>query len=130
MVKCCEFISDFTDKFNKGYGIETGSWDVYHGSGEPDESLAEYADQFEIYNDEMITIELDMTQRDNEDGILRYIIHNEVIMDDADILTHDEYTNVAYDDVDIDTKYRLVVAMNPSKSTSKMILTISNRWFR
>lgn len=107
-----KIITDFTDEFNKGYGLETSSWDVFHVSDAPDGSLAEYAEQFNIWNDETMTVLLDMTQKEYKHGVLKYILHNEPIMNDLQIETHGRYSNIAYDNLDIDKKYRLAVAIS------------------
>ena len=47
-------------------------------------------------------MELDMTQTINENGRLSYIIHNEKKEDVEVIRTDGEFSNIAYDNIDID----------------------------
>ena len=59
----------------------------------------------------MITMELDMTQTQSESGVLKYILHNKPKDDIKQIRTDGEFTNIAYNNIDIDNKYRLALVL-------------------
>ena len=82
-------------------------------------TLEKYASQFkyEPMNVFIVTIELDMTQTQSKNGILKYIIRHEKGEDVATIRTDGEYTNIAYDNVDINKTYRLAVSLNCCKES-------------
>ena len=116
LIKSNDEIYDYTLFADGAYGLHILTWDKYqrvcHGS------IAKYATQFKLWDffDDSIVIkismELDMTQKENKNGILKYIVHNETKKSLSEIRTDGEYTNIAWDDVDIDKKYRLVVAVS------------------
>ena len=115
IIQSVDEIADFTDTKNKGYGLETDSCQyLYHDDddGGNHGDLENYAHQFQAYPRPLvIMMELDMTQDVKEHGILKYIIHNEKKEDVEIIRTDEEYTNIAYDDIDIDKKYRHPVSI-------------------
>ena len=112
IAKSSTIITDFTNLKYKGYGIQTGQWGYYHRSSRFDGSLKQYVDQFEAGPASfMFTMELDMTQTQSEYGVLKYIIHAKPRDGIKQIRTDGEYTNIAYDNINIDRKYRLGVAI-------------------
>ena len=117
IIKSKTNISDLTDTKHKGYGLASGSWYIFHDSDtKQDGSLETYMNQFkvkDIYKSftMTITMELDMTQRQNKHGILKYIIHNEPKENIKEIRTDGLFTNIAYDNININKKYRLVLAV-------------------
>ena len=58
-------------------------------------------------------MELDITPKENKKhAILRYILHHEPKTDVNLIRTDGVYTNIAYDNVDINRKYRMVFGVS------------------
>ena len=118
-IKSNKIIKDFTDEFHNGYGIQiAGDWHFFHGNEyDYDGSLTKYVNQFQLYpRPVIITMQLDMTQTENKNGILKYIIHNEMREDIKQIRTDGEYTNIAYDNIDINNKYRLAFAISNNEA--------------
>ena len=118
IIKSKKMIKDFTDEYHNGYGIQTaGDWNFFHGNVyDYDGGLAKYVEQFQLYpRPVVITMQLDMTQTENENGILKYIIHNEIKEDIKHIRTDGEYTNIAYNNININDKYRLAFAISNNK---------------
>ena len=103
-------ITDFTSANNKGFGIITNGWYYFHAHWAEDGQLIKYAEQFEATKPLIVEMVLDMTQNESEHGILKYIIQNEKRKDVAAIKTDGEYSNIAYDTININNKYRLALA--------------------
>ena len=59
----------------------------------------------------MVTMQLDMTQQENDHGLLRFVLHHGMNKDVKEIQTNGEYTNIAYNDIDITKKYRMAFAV-------------------
>ena len=98
IIKSKDTITDFTDTTHKGYGLESHSWSVYHDDDKYRSGcLMDYVEQFDVNDTLLITMELDMTQKVNQNGILKYIIHNEPEKDVTEIRTDDQFTNIAFD---------------------------------
>ena len=117
LIRAKSVITDNMDADHEGYGLQIDiehGWLLYHGEGCADGNLRMYANQFEIkrWHKLLISMELDMTQTENQNGVLKYIIHNKPKTDIAEIRTDGEYSNVAYDDIDIDKKYRMSVSLD------------------
>ena len=113
-IQSLKSVDDFTSEINKGYGLQTAyPWNTYHANdSSADGNLRRYAEQFVTRDVSLIiTMELDMTQIENENGVLKYIIHNKPRDKDVDIKTDGTYTNIAYDNIDINQKYRLAFAI-------------------
>ena len=86
---------------------------MYHDSNfSHDSNLNMYVNQFEIDRRPLkITMEFDMTQTKCEYGVLSYILHNKKKEEVKEIRTNEEYTNIGYDNIDINKKYRFAVAI-------------------
>ena len=67
-------------------------------------------------------MELDMTQTESNNGILKYIIHNKPKESVKNVRTDEIYSNIAYDNVDIEKKYRMTVCFDNCE------VDISNKW--
>ena len=67
--------------------------------------------QFQLTRSLNITMELDMTQAQSDHAVLRYIIQNDPAEDVLQIITDGEFTNIAWDTIDIEKKYRVVVGI-------------------
>lgn len=108
-------IADHSNRENGGYGLQSTFWDCYHASTVRSRQLKEYASQFKV--DKLpfiITMELDMTQIANDNGVLRYFFH-ERAEDVKKIWTDGKYTNIAFDDIDINGEYMLAVGVSTSE---------------
>ena len=103
-------IEDFTSTKYKGYGISLNGWDKYHDTDflEGAEKL-KYAQQFDIKDEIFLSMELDLTQKKSDDGILKFELHHEPNKDIDKIETDGECTNIAYNSIDINKAYRLAV---------------------
>ena len=109
-VKSVAYIEDFTDSENKGYGLHIRGMFKYHASDLEIDGHFEYGYQFECKEDDLITMELDLTQEDKDDGILRYIIHSASKHADNEISMEGQYSNILYDNIDINRKWRAAVS--------------------
>ena len=105
-------IEDFTDAMFGGYGLSTHSWQYYHSAGySPTGSLIKYSEQFKADGKSVVvTMELDMTQKEDKNAILTYINHNETKEYVKEMRTDGEFTNIAWNDIDFNKKCRLAVA--------------------
>ena len=114
MIKSRNLIQDITDTKHKGYGMASGSWSVFHDSDRDHcKSLKKYVRQFEIDNQpKVITMELDMTQQEYKNGVLKYIFHNKPKQSVKQIRTDGEFSNIAFDNIDITKEYKLAVALS------------------
>ena len=103
-----EVIGRFYYKELNGYALSTSSGLKYHGAtiGE----RFEYAQQFKIELNYLITLTLDLSQEENAKGIVKYIIEPPKKDQRFDVKMDGEHTNIAFDKVDIDKQYRLAVA--------------------
>ena len=54
-----------------------------------------------------------MTGTKSKNGVLTYNIHNELKDDIKTVRTDGQYSNVAWDNVDIERKYRFAVPLSP-----------------
>ena len=111
--KTADVVTDFTNTIYKGFGLATGSWEMYHDSNAShDSDLKMYVNQFEVAGQPLtITMELDMTQRKCKHGVLRYIVHNKKKERVKEIRTNDKYTNIGYDNIDINKEYRFAISV-------------------
>ena len=102
----------------KGYGVGLNSFAKCQCEGPPYNDFI-YSQQFHFDDDpRLITMELDMTQKHNDNAILSYIFYNKLKEDVETVQTDGEYTRIAWDNIDIDNKYRLAIsisAMNDEK---------------
>ena len=127
IIKQHEIITDFTDQNFNGCGLSTASWSCFHRQADTEIgfSLLDYSEQFDIDTDNgkplVITLELDMTQIDNDNGVLTYIIHNKPKDDSQGIRTDGIYTNVGSTNIDISKRYRLAVAISRYDSCNKIV---------
>ena len=114
VIESIDVIEDNLDKIHKGYGLMVPIYITLHGRGAADKDIQQYVEQFEINprTNLIISMELDMTQKENSNGILKYIIHNEVKDDIETVRTDDKYSNIAYDNVDINKEYRMSVSFD------------------
>ena len=105
-------INDFTSPYNGGYGMVTNGWHYYNDSLNIHGQLDDYASQFRAKRPFMIKMELDMRQAKGEQATLKYIILNDLEQDVKDARTDGKYTNIAFNNIDINKKYRLAVAVD------------------
>ena len=121
-------IDDFTNSSHRGYGLTMSNWMKYHASDFQNEGHFKHFDQFigTDYDENkpiIVVMELDLTQNENENGILRYSFPEESTVDGSDVKTNGEYTNIAYDNIDITKAYRAAVAIyTPSAPDSSVEL--------
>ena len=121
MIKSKETIDDFTTEEHKGYGLFTSGWFYAHNNNwGSDGWIDTYSTQF-ILDDVplIITMEFDVSGIKSKYGILKFIIHNETKQNVSQIKTDGDYTNIAYDDIDISKKYRLAFSIHE---------TYRNKW--
>ena len=103
-------VDDFTNRKYEGYGVNFQWGDRFHDVDKTSYSDFEYVCQFDFYGvveDDSLAIvfemELDLTQKENENGILKFVIDHDKIRTDG------KYTNVCWDNIDINENYRLAV---------------------
>ena len=115
IVKSNKDIGDFTAVQYKGFGLSVSFATKYHDAhnlpGDDDTFI--YAQQFNLPDaDELkgivFEMELDLTQKENENGILKYVFHQHGIDIDK-IETNGKFTNIAYDCLDVNTESSLAV---------------------
>ena len=99
-------MDDFSEPQHGGYGYYISSGLKYHGDAA--EAPFEYARKFVYEDNHLITMKLDLTQEKNKHGILSCVIHSK-LRDGIDI---DQYSNVLWDDIDINKKWRAAVAIS------------------
>ena len=106
-------INDITSSSNNGYALSTVVWYYGHANDELwDGDIWTYMSQFDISDKPVImTMELDMTQKESDGGILKYICHNKAKKSITKIRTDGQYNNVIYRDVDIDKTYCAAFSM-------------------
>eukprot|EP01084_Bolivina_argentea_P175844 304429_1 len=101
-------IGDFTDTINGGYGLWYGNrFALYHNS-DGSETQYLYASQLKFNDGNVITMKLDLTQKCSKCGILSYEIDNCKLRNN---IVNNTYSNIAYDDIDINKDYRCAVAL-------------------
>ena len=99
-----EYIHDFTS-FETGYGFSPVSCNLYNANNWGKEF--EYAKQFKIKEGIEIKMTLDMSQENETYGTLSYEFNaSENVVIDEDV------NNIAFDDIDMDQSYRLVIAFH------------------
>ena len=105
-------ITDFTNSTFKGYGITTNLWSCYHilGAGRVSINFRRYSNQFVKEKSSIVTMELDMTQKESEHAILKYVNHGEPKENVKEIRTDKEFSNIAWNDIDINREYRMAIA--------------------
>ena len=96
---------DFSDSEYGGFGLFMRSQLKYHGANIGVDFA--YGDQFEYESNDLITMKLDLTQEKSQHGILSCIMHSKV----KDGVNIDEYSNVLWDDIDVNQKWRATIAM-------------------
>ena len=118
-------ITDFTDIEYGGYGISLSTWKRYHTDSQQkrrggyystywnnpsDGSISQYAQQFR-FDDQYrtLTMELDMTH--SRKGTLCFIIHHKIAGNIAKIKTLGDYTNIAFDTIDLNKNYHAAFAL-------------------
>ena len=117
-IKSMKKIADFTDDTHEGYGLETTrAGSLWHDIDKTDDGIQarirKYIKQFEFASRPLIiTMELDMTQKEGDHGKLKYIVHNETKKGIEMIRTDGEYTNIAFDIIDVDKKYRFAFGIS------------------
>ena len=106
-------IHDISSSSNNGYGLSTYAWYYGHANDHTcDGNIWSYMNQFDISDKTVtMTMELDMTQKESDGGILKYICHNKPKNHVTEIKTHGQYSNIIYKDVDIDKKYCAAFSM-------------------
>ena len=95
---------DFSDSEYGGYGLLCECCFAYHGA---EEVYFEYLEQFEYGQNSLLTMELDMTQQDNDHGILMVTVNSKV----KDGVNIDDHSDILFDDIDINKKWRAAVAI-------------------
>ena len=112
MVNINEMIDDFTNGQYNGWGIYLSCSVKYHGQNS--EQPFEYASQFKLRNGNKIKIILDLSNNNKNTGnkgSLAYIYDADI---DKEILTTGTFSNIAYDDIDVEKEYRFAIAMHAS----------------
>ena len=121
VIETSKMIGDFTNEIYEGYGIVLGSNKICHAY-----SIASfpYAQQFGNLagKDVEITVELDLTQNECQNGALKYIIHSN---NHLDIKTTGKWTNIAFDDIDINKKYSLAVDIGGESKQVELVSSSS-----
>ncbi len=108
-------MTDFTEPEYEGYGLFLQNMFKYHGAD--DDHSYDYGDQFHFEDDHLVTMELDLTQEKNEHGILSFIMHSKV-NGGIDI---SQYSNILYDDIDINKKWRAAIAICHSNDATSLL---------
>ena len=114
-----ERIGDFTNEQNEGYGINIHGGTRYGDAHPWVQSLGafRYAQQFDFsmtYDSVVFEMELDMTQEENTDAILKFTYYHKTKGNINQIRTDGEYTNICFDKIDINKRYRLAVDIGGS----------------
>ena len=128
--ECEGDIGDHSDEGNEGYGFGLNFFEKYYNEGQydsdddwPEERVREYfhyGQQFKTDHGFVMTITLDMTQQKGDHGILSYEFHMKPKDEIDEIRTDGEYTNVAWDDVDIDKEYRIAFSIKANAPNRKI----------
>ena len=117
-VETKENIGDHTEAGNDGYGIGLNSFGKFHnteGFGWYLNSYRfDYANQFQKKDGFLMTITLDMTQEKGDGGILLYEFHMKPKSYVNKIETDGKHTTIAWDDINIDRKYRIAISFKAS----------------
>eukprot|EP01084_Bolivina_argentea_P319078 553452_1 len=113
IVECNDEIGDFTNSKFQGYGICGSSGVKYNGTGS--ETKYPYALRYDFKENDKITMILDLTEKENKNGILSFIFHADTIQSNFENVSPDATpTNIAYDDIDINKAYRCAIALHTS----------------
>ena len=124
MVETHRNIEDFTSTKYKGYGVMLMDWVKYHATDHfGGDGHFEHAAQFLWHSKErVITMELDLTQKEHKKGILRFIIHSANIKEGIrDIRKDGEFTQIVYHDIDINEKYRAAFDIGETDASIQLI---------
>ena len=130
IVRTMQDIDDFTAEYCGGYGLSLGYGIRFNDKFDfPQGDNFHYAQQFKLHSvvgdsiGIVFEMELDLTQKENENGILRFVIddkHNKGI---DTIETVGKYSNICFDTIDIDKKYRLAVDIGGKIDKTVELLT-------
>eukprot|EP00483_Globobulimina_turgida_P007614 UN07629 len=104
-------IDDFTDREWKGYGLYLYSMLKYHASQREHDGTFEYGRQFKYGDNDTITMELDLTQSKNKNGILSF--DTSAVYDPRipRISLARVNENSFYSDININKRYRMAIAI-------------------
>ena len=108
-----EQIADFSDSTYKGYGMGLNGFSLYHAKDSGSDGSFNHAQQFkyEHLSPLIMTMELDLTQKENENGVLRFYVHHKAKKDVDKIRTDGAYSTIAWNDIDINKKYRVAFGL-------------------
>ena len=126
MIDNDETIGDFADATWHGWGLYLRSMYAYHDEDELNmgwhDKIFDYGKQFKFKTGDIIIMTLDLTQEKNENGVLSFDIDAELIEQNE---TEDEvvYSQILYDDLDINKQYRMAVSMQ--RDTDEISLLLS-----
>eukprot|EP01084_Bolivina_argentea_P073621 133587_1 len=112
MFKQNDEVDDFTNASWKGYGLYLYSMLKYHASQNEHDGTFYYGEQFNYSNNDIISMELDLTQTKSKCGILRF----DTSATEKETLTEFNRIsdNVLYSNVDINKQYHMAVAIQRS----------------
>ena len=123
-------IDDFTNRKYKGYGLSIHYGETFHDATVSESTDFPYAQQFNFDNIDGMTkgvlleMQLDLTQKDNKNGILRFEIHHRSLMESITEMRKDgKYTNIAFDDIDVNEQYRLAVDIGGAPGKKIILLS-------
>ena len=111
-------ICDFSDSEHEGYALSLGLLNKYHASDSRSDGIFEYAQYFNIkFSSEpiIVSMELDLTQRRSDKGLLSYTFHMEQCKELENV------SNIAYDDIDVDKSYRAGFCLTDDMLTIEFI---------
>eukprot|EP01084_Bolivina_argentea_P188452 324422_1 len=128
IVQTYENIEDFTDAKHRGYGISLALANKYHACGYQGHESFGYAEQFALFrfflnNSKQLNVKmkLDLSQS-NGMGLLSFIFDVPSKFCNDKISTEGQYSNIAFDNIDVNKKYRAAVCCLGSYGSIEMTL--------
>ena len=126
-------IGDFTNKQYEGYGMNThDGWRYSDANPNFRNGTFPYIHQFDlkhldktVQQEVVFEMELDMTQKESENAILRFTYYHKPKSGVNRIRTDGEYSNIRFDNIDINQEYRLAVDVGTSSRTVKSVELLS-----
>ena len=108
--------NDYTnkDECENSYGLGLRNLTKYQTTHYDDKWFEKfhYPGQFLFDGDcRLFTMELDMTQKENKNGIVRYIFHHKSKDGVDEIKTDGKYSNIAWNSININKQYRMAFAI-------------------
>lgn len=106
-----EAIGEFSDETHGGYSVWLASYPCkYHANAQHCGEF-EYLKQFQPRKIRKITMILDMTQNECDNGVLSYFVEGEK----SNVEAETDVSNVAFDNIDIERMYRFAVCIRNSR---------------